>query len=141
MFPNTPASHIAYDLSRTRSVEATIEKLLSGVQLQRAPAGSRYATWSESADTQAASSSVSSQGTSAANAASKGLTKDDLIKRYNLEGRVTGEGGGPSETREEALEKYQWSKKREEREVTLRRRKEDAILAARRRLQQQDSTK
>ena len=119
MFPNIPANQIAFDLSRTRNVEATIEKLLSGTTLPSPPQDSRFAAWNQPRQAQA--EQVTKQEPA----------KDDLLKRYKLEHRKDEQ---PKE------QSYSWSKNRAEREATLKKRKEDAILAARRKLLEQDST-
>lgn len=130
MFPNVNQSAVAWELSKNRSVEETIEKLLNEAILPMPPQDSRYAEWSGSSF---APSSTSNPNASTTNSSSE-PTRDDLIKRYNLQNRVYAEGSNA-----QARGKYEWSKKREEREETLRKRKEDAILAARMNLMAKDS--
>ena len=156
MFPQTPVDRIAYDLSRTKSVSATVEKLLTGSTLPPVPRNSEWFDYSPSRPgSTAGTSSSSGMGTG-----SDLPTKDDLIKRYNLAGRLnslpddptssdalspsraaTPVGGGSGSTGSSSnspssggQETYSWSKSRSEREAQLKRRKEDAILQARARL-------
>lgn len=115
MFPNIQPNLIAYDLSRTRNVEATIEKLLSGQMLPSPPRDSHFSTWG--ASTAQATASTTSNDVSA---------KEDLIKRYNLQSKV--------DTNPVQTQSYQWSKDRAQREALLKARKEEAILVARHKL-------
>lgn len=125
MFPSANQSAVAWELSKNRSVEETIEKLLNETILPMPPRDSRYFEWTGTTFT-SGTTPVTNTG---ASPASSEPTRDDLIKRYNLQNRVFAEGSNA-----QARGKYEWSKKREEREETLRKRKEDAILAARRNL-------
>ncbi|CCG83495.1 protein of unknown function [Taphrina deformans PYCC 5710] len=45
LFPNEDHSALAYELSRSRSVESCIEKLLAGEKLPTPPEDSRYHGW------------------------------------------------------------------------------------------------
>lgn len=138
MFPNADANAIAYDMSKTRSVEETIEKLLSGQTLPRPPIESRYYDFARSS---ASPSNPGTQNTANSNRAASMSsssvnepTKEDLIKKYNLQNRVYVN----PESQSTGSTKYEWSKDRQQREQTLRKRKEDMILAARRKLVEQE---
>lgn len=133
MFPNANAAAVAYDLSRTRNVEETIEKLLNGSQLPTPPRESRYHEWAQAPPTTPRGQSSATSGSNGSAGADE-PTREDLIKRYNLQNRIYTQ---PAQTEE----RYEWSKKREEREETLRRRKEEAILSARRKLMEKDVPK
>lgn len=129
MFPNAMQAAVAFELSKSRSVELTIEKLLSGQHLPAPPTDSRYHGWSS----HYAGSDLASAQTSYTTSSEP--TKEDLIKRYNLQNRIYASQPSTSE------EKYAWSKKREEREEMLKRRKEAAVLAARSKLMEKDGLK
>ncbi len=109
----------------------TTEKLIQGQILPPVPRDSPYYNYG----TPNVSSGLAGQGSTAASTPSTNSriqSHDDLIKRYNLTNRVSVDHN--AETPREVQEKYEWSKKREERETLLRRRKEDAILRARQNL-------
>lgn len=142
MFPNSDTNAIAYDLSRTRNVEETIEKLLGGQPLPRPPIESRYFDFARRSMTSTSSIGTggSNGGVASATNGSAGSnpnepTKEDLIKRYNLQNRVYADPeASNSGSSSSSSTKYEWSKDRQQREQTLRRRKEEMILAARRKL-------
>lgn len=142
MFPNTDTNAIAYDLSKTRSVEETIEKLLAGQDLPSPPITSRFHDFANRSDTNTSSAASTSSSNSRANTRNgtntNEPTKEDLIKKYNLQNRVYAD---PLTSEPDGSQKYEWSKSREEREKTLRRRKEEMVLAARRKLQAKETQK
>lgn len=93
MFPHTDTAALAYALSRTRSVEGCIEKLLAGETLPAPPEESRYHGWNltlEGMDLASArtTTTVTSDSGDVGERRNGEPSQDDLIKRYNLQNRV-----------------------------------------------------
>jgi len=132
MFPHLPPSSIAYDLSRTGSIEITTNNILSRNTLPPAPTNSPYHQQFPSPAPPSQSSSSSTPVPSS--------SKPDLISRYKLEPRLSedipveptpindkGKGKAPS----------QWSQSQMEREDNFKKRRDDMILRARKQMQDQ----
>jgi len=130
MFPQLDRRTIAWDLHRNGgSVPATTERVLSGRGLDAPPV-----TWQPNiaAPVQQAPATGTSSGS--ARKDGSGKREDDLITRYNLQGRVGGKGkeAVPSE---EEQRKSAWSSDKAVRAEVLRKRREEMVLAARRKLE------
>ncbi|ORY83709.1 hypothetical protein BCR37DRAFT_397972 [Protomyces lactucae-debilis] len=136
MFPQIDRAAIAYDLSKTRNVEQTIETLLAERPLPACPRDSPYSSYrvTTSASSSSAASGTAAGATRGGHAAvSSGQQQQqqhpDLVQRFNLQGRSAETGDV----------KYTWSKERAQREATLKKRKEDAILRAREKMASTES--
>ncbi|KAK5111644.1 hypothetical protein LTR62_004749 [Meristemomyces frigidus] len=135
MFPQLDRRTIAWDLHRNgASVPATTERVLAGRGLETPPVS--YQPALPSPETQAPAVGVSA-GSSGSGTKRTGLKagQEDLITRYNLQGRVGGKGK-EAVTKEEEQRKMEWSSDKVARAEGLKRRREEMVLAARRRMEE-----
>jgi len=134
MFPHLPPSSIAYDLSRTGSVEITTNNILSRNTLPPAPQDSPYHQLFPSPQAPQASSHSSPI-----------VSTPNLIAKYQLSGRLAEEvpleAVPPQDTKGKGKAPSQWSQSQSEREATFRRRRDDMILKARRKLEAEKAAK
>ncbi|OLL25554.1 Coupling of ubiquitin conjugation to ER degradation protein 1 [Neolecta irregularis DAH-3] len=114
MFPTISERSIAYDLSKTGSVEATTEKLLTSNTLPEPPATYVYMF---------APSQPVQQPSGRASSAQKGHSYPDLITRFHLNDKVK----SGLYTKPEPLG-IQWSDSKAEREAMFKRKREQFIL-------------
>ncbi|TKA79068.1 hypothetical protein B0A55_02511 [Friedmanniomyces simplex] len=130
MFPQLDRRTIAWDLHRNGgSVPATTERVLSERGLDAPPV-----TWQPNIPAPGQQAPSASVGSGGARKEGSGRKEDDLITRYNLQGRVGGKGKEvvPSE---EEQRKSAWSSDKAARAEGLRKRREEMVLAARRKLE------
>ncbi|KAK5709165.1 hypothetical protein LTR17_020041 [Elasticomyces elasticus] len=130
MFPQLERRSIAWDLQQNgNSVPATTERVLAGRGLDAPPPNLAPP------GTQAPAVGVSGAGR-----VKLGKGEEDLISRYNLQGRVNGTGKGkeavPSE--EEQKKKAGWSSDKVARAEGLRKRREEMVLEARRKMEERE---
>ncbi|KAL6717247.1 hypothetical protein ACLMJK_005162 [Lecanora helva] len=128
MFPQLNRREIMWDLQRNGgSVAATTERVLSRGGLEQPPPTFQPPMPAPSTPSTASSASVQPK-----------QDHIDLIKRYNLAGRMS----SPSPTPLQGAEvKTTWSNNKNERQALLQKRREDMILNARRKLKEKDKGK
>lgn len=126
MFPQLDRRSIAWDLAHNGgNVAGTSERILSGRGLDTPPVS--YAPrLPEPAPANATTSGTSVRSESKASG-------QDLISRYNLQGRVQGKGKEPVLSEEQV--RKGWSSDKAARAEGLRRRREEMVLAARRKME------
>lgn len=116
-----------WDLQRNRGqVTATVERLISGRNLDPAPPSFQPVM------------AESSSQTGSTSGLSKFVSKKpdpDLIQRYNLQERVESEDKGKER------EDNGWSNSKEARQETLKKRRDKMILEARRKMMEKDRLK
>lgn len=122
MAPTLAREQIVYDLETTGNIEATIEKYLATGTLPFPPHLNLRGT-----------SSSSSAGSSSSSG-----SKNSLISKYQLQGRLEGLDDGALE-KEAGEHKMRWSSSREARQAQLAKQRELMILQARRKLEKQDA--
>ncbi|KAK3624419.1 hypothetical protein LTR56_021043 [Elasticomyces elasticus] len=132
MFPQLERRSIAWDLQQNgNSVPATSERVLSGRGLDNPPVSFQPNLAGPGVQAPAV-------GVSGAGRVKLGKGEEDLISRYNLQGRVNGTGKGkeavPSE--EEQKKKAGWSSDKVARAEGLRKRREEMVLEARRKMEE-----
>jgi len=136
MFPHLPPSSIAYDLSRTGSVEITTNNILARNSLPPAPADSPYHQLFPSPQPPSQSSSSSAVPTT---------SKPDLITRYQLDARLSEEIPAepelPPSDKGKGKASTSWSQSQAEREKNFKNKRDDMILRARRQMQAQAAAK
>ncbi|KAI0828538.1 hypothetical protein BC628DRAFT_1316198 [Trametes gibbosa] len=132
MFPDIPSDNVRYDLLRTGSVQLTSNKILERGFLP-APPPAYYTIYPRTAAPTAPRQGANlASDSNAAAGSSKSKKSQNLLTRYNLEGRTSGTSIGAAP--EEAGGKSVWEDSAEKREAALRERKARMILAARERL-------
>lgn len=127
MAPQLTPEQIRYDLERSGSVQATVERFLSEGSLPFPPG---YVAPPEPA--QAPGPSGSGSGVRSRNGV-------NLIKKYGLENRVNTPEAEEEET--EKPSKMKWSQSKEERQQMLKKQREEMILKARRKLEAKEKEK
>lgn len=146
VFPHLESSAIAYDLQKTKNVDATIENALRGQPLPLPPRNSSlYARFPLSAGAGASSHSgettpsheVTSNVSSGSSASSLASNEHrSLIETYNLSSRISSSDNSSSSTgNEEVRNRSKLPSSKKEREELFRKRKEEMILAARKRME------
>ncbi|PLB47980.1 hypothetical protein P170DRAFT_510681 [Aspergillus steynii IBT 23096] len=124
MFPQLSTRDIMWDLQRNGgNVAATTERILTGRGLETPPPSfqPQIAIPRPTAQTTATS-------TATATAKAEG---QDLISRYNLQGKADGEDTATAQTAPSG-----WSQNKDERQRLLQKRRDDMILAARKKMMQ-----
>ena len=137
MFPQLDRRTIAWDLQRNgQNVQATIERVLAGRSLDSPPPSF------QPQNLPSASQQAPAVGVSAQNKPATGPNQQDLITRYNLQGRVGGKGkeAVPSEEQQQQAQKGAgWSSDKNARAEGLKRRREELVLAARRKMEEKEA--
>ncbi|KAH9855492.1 hypothetical protein C2E23DRAFT_813554 [Lenzites betulinus] len=131
MFPDIPSDNVHYDLLRTGSVQLTSNKILERGFLP-APPPPYYTIYPRTAAPTAPGQAAAPANNVAAAGSSKPKKSQNLLARYQLEGRTSGTSIGAAP--EEVGGKSTWEDSAEKREAALRERKARMILAARERL-------
>jgi len=125
MFPQLSTRDIMWDLQRNGgSVAATTERILTGRGLETPPPSFQPQT----AFPAGHAPTTHSASTAAPTSKSDG---QDLISRYNLNGKVSVESPDASQP---STSTSSWSQNKDERQRLLQKRRDDMILAARRKM-------
>lgn len=139
MFPDIPVDNIRYDLLRTGSVEVTSNKILERGFLD-APPLAYYTLYPRDGGNNITSMSSTRRETEAGGSVVSGASSsgkkpvEDLISRFNLHDRISGDTEVATTNDAEMGGKAHWEDTAEKREASLRERKAQMILAARQRL-------
>ncbi|KAK3110165.1 hypothetical protein LTR53_015830 [Teratosphaeriaceae sp. CCFEE 6253] len=133
MFPQLDRRTLAWDLHRNGgSVPATTERVLSGRGIDHPPPS--YQPVGLSAPGTQTQALAGGGRAAPPKTGGGGKGREDLITRYNLQGKVGGKGkeAVPSEEQTRSA----WSSDKAARAEGLRRRREEMVLAARRKMEE-----
>ncbi|KAK4554445.1 hypothetical protein LTR86_008299 [Recurvomyces mirabilis] len=131
MFPQLDRRTIAWDLHRNGgSVPATTERVLAGRGLDAPPPSYQPALPAPEAQAPVVGISGATAGKG------RGKQQEDLITRYQLQGRVGGKGKEAVVSEEGLRSQSAWSGDKVVRAEGLKRRREEMVLAARRKMEE-----